>query len=105
MVESTGEGPKAPKKAGSAVTLALASESVVLRLSAGHDNSGNPRRLYVVMHPIRGILVAIDEGYSGEGAIEEAYGPAIYAALSKHLVGTIDTTPAQYRQLLKAKRP
>jgi hypothetical protein len=42
--------------------------SGVIRLNAGHDRNGNPRRLYVVIDGTT-ITDVIDEGYEGTGAL------------------------------------
>lgn len=63
-----------------------------IKLNAGHDRNGNPRRCYVIMDDKK-IIDVIDEGYRGHLSIKE------YTGLN--VVATFDTSPAQYRALLK----
>jgi hypothetical protein len=66
-----------------------------IHLNAGHTTNGNPRRVFVVIDVSDGTIVdAIDEGYKGTDAVTSHY-PGIVAGPE------FDTTPAQYRALLK----
>lgn len=58
-----------------------------VRLNAGNDRNGNPRRLSVLVHPDGDWRVA-DEGYAG------AYNDC-------HRAPVFETTPKQYRELLR----
>lgn len=42
----------------------------VVHMDAGQDSNGNPRRCFVLVHPIHGPLAACDEGYLGLAAWE-----------------------------------
>ena len=67
-----------------------------VRLNAGNDVNGNPRRVYVVFDSSGKIIDAIDEGYSGINALDSAY--------PKHndSVASFDTSPSEYRELVKS---
>ena len=92
-------------------------ECYVLHLNAQNDSNGNPRRIYVLGHPIAGILAAVDEGYNGTGALnhfsvsyqysdnrECPSSRDIRSILSRRVGGTIDITPKYYRELLSKRR-
>lgn len=72
---------------------------LVIRLDAGHDVNGNPRRL-LVADLGRESQMVIDEGYGGTGVkrIESTFGLASYNGF------TLAITPRQYRDLLKLAR-
>ena len=78
------------------------SSVTVVRLDAGNDANGNPRRLFLIMNP-GGIVAAVDEGYSGSSALVRAFGKDTGDKLVRKydLGGTINTTPGEYRSLLK----
>ena len=65
---------------------------VAIRLNAGNDRNGNPRRVFVVIDPRHGVVDAIDEGYSGDAELKKRYRITSSADFS--------TTPAEYRELL-----
>jgi hypothetical protein len=67
----------------------------VIRLNAGNDRNGNPRRVYVVLDG-GAILKAYNEGYSGFSSVLE---DAAFE-LAKN-APTFATTPAEYRSILK----
>lgn len=65
---------------------------IAIRLNAGNDMNGNPRRVFVVLDK-HGILDIIDEGYNGDSELRK-----------RHRISASDdfeTTPAEYRQLVK----
>jgi len=65
-----------------------------IRLNAGNDINGNPRRLYTVLK--EGFIVAVyNEDYSGHYAITNKVHRRAYAGL------TIDIRPTEYKWLLK----
>jgi hypothetical protein len=66
---------------------------VVIRLDAGHDRNGNPRRVFVVLNEHSDIVAAYDEEYRGKGALPEELRGVNYPTLA--------TTPGEYRQLVK----
>ncbi len=64
----------------------------IIRLNAGNNRNGNPRRVFVEIS--KGAITGTwDEGYDGSGAI-----PA--RKRNKWSGLTIDTTPAEYRDLI-----
>lgn len=65
-----------------------------IRLDAGHDKNGNPRRVFVTIAD-GDIIATYDEGYQGKDAITEPYHKDIYNGL------TFETTPSEYRSLIK----
>jgi hypothetical protein len=69
-----------------------------IHLNAGHTGNGNPRRLFLVIDPDSGEAVdAVDEGYEGSSAVIRRY-PEIKGGPE------IETTPAEYRRILKWAR-
>lgn len=80
---------------------------VVLHLDAGSDVNGNPRRLFLLVHPNVGFLSAVDEGYLGTEAIGDfdvdfsGDKKEIVRQLQKVITPKIDTTFKYYRELLK----
>lgn len=96
------------------------SELIVIKLDAGKDRNGNPRRCYVLTHALDGFLDCVDEGYEGESSVRafsqhaviglqlaeaEAWRRAnlIRAELLSRITTKIDTSPSQYRHFI-AKR-
>ena len=69
---------------------------IAIRLNAGNDVNGNPRRAFVVMDSL-GIVEVIDEGYEGYNAVWKEY-PDI------SVVATFMVKPKEYRDRLKEKR-
>ena len=66
--------------------------SEIIRLNAGNDRNGNPRRVFVEIS--KGSLTgAWDEGYNGSDAIPSR-------KRNKWTGLTINTTPAEYRDLI-----
>lgn len=68
-----------------------------IKLNAGNDTNGNPRRVFVVFDEHGSIYDAIDEGYAGDGDLKMKY-PGLQGGC------TFDTSPAAYRQLLAKRR-
>lgn len=72
----------------------------VIRLNAGNDTNGNPRRVYVALSsdPEGGtyILGAWDEEYRGYHCVPKKLHK------SAQFAPTFDTTPAEYRLLLRS---
>lgn len=67
---------------------------IYIRLDAGNDTNGNPRRLFVVFSKAGTILETIDEGYNGNSEVRKKY--------PRHADGgTFATTPTEYRNLKK----
>lgn len=72
-------------------------KTFTLHLDAGHDTNGNPRRCYVVFDDTGRIVETIDEGYQGNSLVKKRYPGSVN-------LGTIATTPAQRRELLKGEK-
>lgn len=70
------------------------SKFTTIRLNAGHNSNGNPRRVFVTL-AAGDIVAAYDEGYAGTGAITNRHHRAVYGGL------TFATTPAEYRALVR----
>ncbi len=71
--------------------------SEILRLNAGHDGNGNPRRVFIEI--VRGRITGVwDEGVEGSHSIPGR-------KRSKWQGLTLMTTPAEYRDLLARKLP
>jgi hypothetical protein len=75
-------------------------EMIAIKLNAGNDRNGNPRRVFVVMGEGGSVLDAIDEGYSGISAFHEKY-PDINEGWSPR---EFETTPREYKEILKKFR-
>lgn len=71
--------------------------SEIIRLNAGNDRNGNPRRVFVEIAKGQ-ITGAWDEGYEGSHPIPTP-------KRSKWGGLTLMTTPAQYRDILGMKLP
>lgn len=67
----------------------------MIRLDAGHDRSGNPRRCFVLFGPAMVIRAVYDEGYRGYHAVPSNM---LRAAMD---APTFSTTPDEYRHLVK----
>lgn len=65
----------------------------IIKLNAGNDNNGNPRRVWVGISPDGGISGAWNEGYAGRHAMP--------ARLRNKSAMEFATTPAEYRSILK----
>ncbi len=72
--------------------------AVVLHLRADNNQSGNPRRLYVLISAADGnVIGVVDEGYLGRGAIPAAW-RAQYACVEGPAIAI---TPSEYRDWKK----
>lgn len=68
---------------------------LAIRLNAGNDLNGNPRRCYVLMQDDGSIGAVVDEGYSGWRAMQDA-------GFDNIILGpTFPTTVTEYRCLLR----
>ncbi len=75
----------------------MASKHVAIKLNAGNNRNGNPRRVYVVLDTITGRIVdTIDEGYLGIAALHKIH-PTIPTPCE------FFTTTREYRELLKMR--
>lgn len=83
-----------PKKKKNPSTPLLA-----IKLNAGNDTNGNPRRVFVVFGSDGDIIKAIDEGYRGRGPLEEF----LVSQGKKSILygGEFATTASERRELLK----
>lgn len=72
--------------------------NIAIRLNAGNDRNGNPRRCYVILDGNNDIIKVIDEGYTGYAAIKD------YPDINPSNVPTIATSASEYRDLLKNYR-
>ena len=70
------------------------SEFTTIRLDAGHDRNGTPRRVFVVIDGWGNIAGAFSEGYSGSRAMPEEIRDT-WDGL------TFQTTPGEYRSLMR----
>ncbi len=68
---------------------------VCIKLCAKNDRNGNPRRVYVLIGSDGCVKRAIDEGYAGRGALDGVVGRDV-------IIQEFDTTPTEYRRLLRA---
>lgn len=71
---------------------------IIIKLNAGNDKNGNPRRVFVVLDPTTGATIdIIDEGYNGDAEPRKRYPNAVrpYREFA--------TTTKEYRELLKKK--
>ena len=67
--------------------------SSLIKLNAGNDSNGNPRRAWVGIAPCGSVSGAWDEGYAGRQALPKR--------LRHKSAIEITTTPAEYRNILK----
>ncbi len=63
----------------------------VIKLNAGLDKNGNPRRLFVGMKP-EGVVWIADEGYGGVPK---------HLTKGAYVIMDIDITPAEYKRLIR----
>jgi hypothetical protein len=71
-----------------------------IRLNAGNDGNGNPRRVYVIFSSDGVITDTVDEGYLGREALTQAH-----PEFKSVFVPSFETTPRQYRRLVKLFDP
>lgn len=67
----------------------------LIRLDAGNDRNGNPRRVFVALGDQGEIVGAWNEGYHGTDAVPEELRPMA------RLAPTFRTTPGEYRALVR----
>ncbi len=85
------------------------SDLIVIKLDAGKDREGSPRRCYVLAHPLDGFLDATDDAGAGEAAVEDFVdttspdAPALVAELMARVTHKIDTSPSYYRTMVACK--
>lgn len=71
---------------------------MLVKINAGHNVNGNPRRAWVQFGEYGEIINAWDEGYRGYMAVPEEHRDEARKAPQ------IITTPAYYREALKARK-
>lgn len=76
--------------------IAEPSKLSVLHLKAPNDPNGNPRRLFVVVHPQKGIVLTVDEGFAGIHSLV-----AVAPELRRHEPITLPIDASTYRKLLR----
>jgi hypothetical protein len=71
---------------------------LAIKLDAGNDTNGNPRRVFVIIDRKSGNMIdAIDEGYGGRQSLLDVYPNAIEGP-------TYVTTPRQYHSTIRWAR-
>lgn len=71
---------------------------VAVKINAGHDTNGNPRRGWVILDGRAGKMMDfVNEGYKGSSALTKAYPLAIESV-------ELAVTPGEYRDLMKFER-
>ena len=73
----------------------------MIRLNAGNDRNGNPRRVYVGLTASGAVTGAWDEGYAGFRCVPCVMGGVDMEALARS-APTFATTPAEYHSLLRS---
>lgn len=71
---------------------------VAVRVDAGNDRNGNPRRGWLIVDAKGDTVEFIDEGYSGDRELEKKFG--IKQGLERCTI-ELNITPGCYRALLK----
>jgi hypothetical protein len=71
----------------------MASKNVAVKINAGNDRNGNPRRGWHVYSTTGDYRGFVDEGYSGRSVIFERFPNVVELC-------TIPTTPTVYRESL-----
>lgn len=66
-----------------------------IKLDAGRDRNGNPKRIFVVFNAGGEVMDAVDEGYAGNHALIFKYPQAYFDG------EVIKTTKKEYRRFLK----
>jgi hypothetical protein len=70
----------------------------IIKLDAGHDGSGNPRRCFVLFDEDSEVIDVIDEGYEGASAITRDYKITDTKVMSR--IYSIVVTFSEYRKWL-----
>lgn len=71
-----------------------------IHIKADNDRNGNPRRLFLMCSQ-HGPVVAVNEGYEGEGAMDQAFIDGRTTVGRLPVVSTINVTPTEYKRILK----
>ena len=90
-------------------------ECAILHMCASNDVNGNPRRAFVAVHPILGMVAAVSEGYRGTAAMREwlrpvtgpdrssdAYTRDVVRLLSRRAT-RVNVKPSEVRQVVRAQ--
>jgi hypothetical protein len=72
----------------------------VLHLDAGHDPSGNPKRLYLVLC-MGETVAALDEGYLGSATLDQPWGRPVGEVLRHNVTQELKVAKSEYKRLLK----
>lgn len=67
---------------------------IAVKMNAGNDRNGNPRRVYVILNDRADIVGTHDEGYAGDHGFRQAF-PDV------PIGPTFAITPGEYRELVK----
>lgn len=70
---------------------------IAIKVNAGNDRNGNPRRGWLVYSTKGSWFGFVDEGFEGRQALTSRFPAAV------DVVPTLATTPKQYKDLLKQK--
>jgi hypothetical protein len=74
---------------------------IVIRVAAPHNTFGNPRRVWVALHPATGnVIRTLEEGYADRQPVDEAFG---FKGWIEAL--TVDSTAAEYKRLMRREIP
>lgn len=68
-----------------------------VKIDAGNDRNGNPRRGWLIYDNLGSFWGFVDEGYYGHSALKECCPKAVELC-------TIPTTPGVYRDAMKDRR-
>ena len=68
-----------------------------IRLNAGNDRNGNPRRVFVILRDGE-VIATADEGYRGRAALDEAWRGQ--GGEDKPYYPTFPTTASAYKELI-----
>lgn len=69
-----------------------------IKLNAGHDRNGNPRRCFVVIRNCSGIVKVYDEGYRGINAITNHHHRQAFGGIE------FNVSAGDYRNMLRMYR-
>lgn len=71
---------------------------IAIRVDAGNDTNGNPRRLFLVYDTQANLVDIIKEGYNGSRQLEE-----LYPSLRGKVTGLIEVSPSFYNDLIRGE--
>lgn len=81
-----------------------ASECSVIKIDAGNDTNGNPRRGWLILTPSQGAIGFVNEGYRGMAAFDDIFETADAKALKAAAShgGSVKVSPSEYRDHKKS---